>query len=63
MRTDATRGSDAVIGERLRLLARRCRELSETAAVPEVTQELASIAGELESEAARTGSENRPSRA
>jgi hypothetical protein len=37
--------------ERLRLLAQRCRELSELTALPEVTRELVSIADALESEA------------
>ncbi len=36
---------------RLRELARRCRDLSEMTAVPEVSRELLSIAGELEEEA------------
>jgi hypothetical protein len=36
--------------ERLRVLARRCRELSELTAIPEVTRELISIADALESE-------------
>ena len=37
--------------ERLRALARRCRDLSELTAVPEVTRELVGIADALESEA------------
>jgi hypothetical protein len=37
--------------ERLRLLAQRCRELSELTALPEVTRELVSIADALEGEA------------
>jgi hypothetical protein len=36
--------------ERLRALARRCRELSELTAIPEVTRELVSIADALEGE-------------
>jgi hypothetical protein len=39
--------------ERLRDLARRCRDLSEMTAVPDVTRELLSIAQELEQEAGR----------
>jgi hypothetical protein len=41
--------------ERLRTLARRCRDLSEMTMVPDVARELLSIAGELESEADRGG--------
>jgi hypothetical protein len=41
--------------ERLRTLARRCRDLSEMTVVPEVSRELISIAGELEGEAERAG--------
>jgi hypothetical protein len=37
--------------ERLRLLARRCRDLSEMTAVPDLTRELISIADALENEA------------
>lgn len=37
--------------ERIRSLARRCRELSEMTAIPEVTRELVSIADALDSEA------------
>ncbi len=37
--------------ERMRALSRRCRELSEMTAVPEVTRELVGIADELENEA------------
>ena len=39
--------------ERLRTLARRCRELSEMTTVPDVVRELLSIATELEGEAER----------
>jgi hypothetical protein len=41
--------------ERLRALARRCRELSEITAVPEVARELESIAEALDSEAELVG--------
>jgi hypothetical protein len=37
--------------DRIRSLARRCRELSELTAIPEVTRELVSIADALDSEA------------
>lgn len=37
--------------ERIRALARRCRDLSEMTAVPDVTRELVRIADELETEA------------
>lgn len=37
--------------ERIRALARRCRDLSEMTAVPDVTLELVRIADELETEA------------
>jgi hypothetical protein len=37
--------------ERLRALARRCRELSEMTAVPEVARELVAIADALDGEA------------
>ena len=36
---------------RIRDLARRCRELAEMTAVPEITRELGSIADELDKEA------------
>jgi hypothetical protein len=39
--------------ERLRALARRCRDLSEMTMVPDVTRELLGIATELEGEAER----------
>jgi hypothetical protein len=38
--------------ERLRTLARRCRELSEQTAIPDVSRELVSIADALDGEAA-----------
>lgn len=41
--------------DRLRGLARRCRELAEMTMVPDVTRELLSIATALESEAERGG--------
>ncbi len=41
--------------ERLRVLAQRCRDLSEMTMVPDVTRELLSIAVELEGEADRAG--------
>ena len=37
--------------ERIRALSRRCRDLSEMTAIPEVTRELLGIAQELENEA------------
>jgi len=40
--------------ERLRGLARRCRELAEMTMVPDVTRELLSIAAALDSEAERS---------
>ncbi len=43
-----TSGAEAV---RLRTLAKRCRDLSEMTAVPDLWKELVSIARELESEA------------
>jgi hypothetical protein len=46
--------------ERLRDLARRCRDLSEMTAVPDVTRELLSIAQELEQEAGRVDPPGRP---
>ena len=36
--------------DRIRALSRRCRDLSEMTAVPEITRELVSIADELENE-------------
>lgn len=41
--------------ERIRVLAQRCRELSDMTAVPEVARELESIAEALESEAELVG--------
>jgi hypothetical protein len=41
--------------ERLRALARRCRDLSDMTMVPDVSRELISIAAELDREAERTG--------
>ena len=41
----------ATTAERLRDLARRCRELAELTAVPEVARELEGIAAALEAEA------------
>lgn len=37
--------------ERIRALARRCRDLSEQTAIPDVSRELVSIADALDSEA------------
>lgn len=37
--------------ERMRVLARRCRDLSEQTAIPELTRELISIADALDNEA------------
>ena len=45
-------GSESV--ERLRGLARRCRELADMTMVPDVTRELMSIAAALDSEAERS---------
>ena len=45
--------AEAVLAPRLRTLARRCRELAEMTAVPEVSRELVSIARELDGEAER----------
>ncbi len=45
------RSAEHVRAERLRALSRRCRELSEMTAVPDVTRELVGIAEELENEA------------
>ena len=47
---------DEAGADRLRSLARRCRELAEMTAVPDVTRELLSIARALDDEA---GSHNR----
>jgi hypothetical protein len=47
--------TDEVLTQRLQSLAQRCRDLAEMTAVPEMTRELLSIAGELESEAERAG--------
>jgi hypothetical protein len=43
--------AQATTAERLRDLARRCRELAELTAVPEVARELERIAAALEAEA------------
>ena len=43
--------AQATAAERLRDLARRCRELAELTAVPEVARELERIAAALEAEA------------
>jgi hypothetical protein len=45
------KGAEFARAERMRTLSRRCRELSEMTAVPEVTRELMGIAEELEHEA------------
>ncbi len=41
--------------DRLRALARRCRDLSDMTMVPEVARELGAIAAELDREAERAG--------
>jgi hypothetical protein len=43
--------ADGAAADRLRDLARRCRELAEMTAVPDVTRELQSIARALDDEA------------
>jgi hypothetical protein len=43
----------AGMAERLRALAERCRDLADITAVPEIVEELASIAAALEAEAER----------
>jgi hypothetical protein len=51
MRTTSPDTAEQARSERFRALARRCRELSEMTAVPDVTRELVGIAEELEHEA------------
>jgi hypothetical protein len=46
---------DVGSAERLRALARRCRDLSDMTMVPDVSRELVSIAAELDREAERAG--------
>ncbi len=55
MRTRSGIVADAAGADRLRDLARRCRELAEMTAVPDVTRELQSIAGALDEEAEQDG--------
>jgi hypothetical protein len=50
MEKSATR-ADAAHAERLRQLAKRCRDVSELTVVPDVTRELVRIATDLEYEA------------
>ncbi len=50
MQTKVSRHDHAAV-ERLHDLARRCRDLSEMTAIPDVTRELVSIARALENEA------------
>jgi hypothetical protein len=45
------RTAEETQSRRIRALARRCRELSEMTAVPELIRELSSIADELDKEA------------
>jgi hypothetical protein len=51
MTTGISRRSGTAHTERLRELARRCREVSDLTAVPDVTRELMRIADDLEDEA------------
>jgi hypothetical protein len=51
MSADAISARPTTQARRIRDLARRCRELSEMTAVPELTRELSNIANELEKEA------------
>lgn len=51
MRSTSSDTAEQARSERFRALARRCRELSEMTAVPDVTRELLGIAEELEREA------------
>jgi hypothetical protein len=46
--------SESGAAERLRALARRCRDLSEMTGIPEMTRELARIAEALDDEAEQT---------
>ena len=48
-----TMTAKVVNAARLRRLAKRCRDLSEMTAIPDVTRELINIAAELEDEAER----------
>ncbi|HEY0525047.1 MAG TPA: hypothetical protein VGD08_16760 [Stellaceae bacterium] len=48
-----TMTADTAASLRLRRLARRCRDLSEMTAIPDMTRELVNIATELEDEADR----------
>ena len=52
MEKTATR-ADMAHAERLRQLARRCRDVSDLTAVPDVTRELVRIANDLDYEAGR----------
>jgi hypothetical protein len=45
--------ADPAQAERLRQLARRCRDVSDLTAIPDVTRELVRIANDLEYEASR----------
>lgn len=51
MTASASGTAESARVERIRLLAQRCRDLSELTAIPEVTRELISIADALDSEA------------
>jgi hypothetical protein len=51
MSADAISANRTASARRIRDLARRCRELSEMTAVPELTRELNNIADELDKEA------------
>lgn len=51
MTAETTATSERARVERMRVLARRCRDLSEQTAIPELTRELISIADALDNEA------------
>lgn len=51
MSADTVGASERTRAHRIKALARRCRDLSEMTAVPELTRELNNIADELEKEA------------
>ncbi|HZB91276.1 MAG TPA: hypothetical protein VE397_07540 [Stellaceae bacterium] len=51
MTAESTAMSERARVQRMRVLARRCRDLSEQTAIPELTRELISIADALDNEA------------
>jgi hypothetical protein len=51
MSVPSSQSSERARVERMRSLARRCRDLSEQTAIPDLTRELLSIADALENEA------------